>query len=264
MEVVIDNPNVGENLQDHAVVPISFEVNDGVQTAEPMLRDPKIFEALMEMYTKDRSGLLGQFFAASPTDDVALDLLCQPDGASGYYFLVKTQLNIENYSKIGEWMTPKTAGNFFILMLCLNFPFLRGNIHISSPSPTHPPTIDPGYLSHPMDLSLAALHLQFFSTIINTPPLSHLFKEGGARIPAHAFPNSQPPTLEEAKELVRETLISNYHPMGTCMIGPVGVGVVDSWLIVHGTRHLRAVDASVFPVMPEGVPITGLRKGRRI
>lgn len=36
--VVIDNPNVGENLQDHLMTGISFEVTDDVMTGDPLLR----------------------------------------------------------------------------------------------------------------------------------------------------------------------------------------------------------------------------------
>jgi len=36
--VVVDNPNVGENLQDHLISAISFEVNDDVAAADPLMR----------------------------------------------------------------------------------------------------------------------------------------------------------------------------------------------------------------------------------
>src|SRR6202012_4265893 len=107
--------------------------------------------------------------------------------------------------------------NYFTLFTSLNHPFSRGSVHINSALPTDKPTMDPAYLSHPMDLELLARHVQFFSVLISTPPLSRFFKKGGKRIPTYAFPNgTEAPTLDEAKELVRRTLLSNYHPMGTC------------------------------------------------
>ena len=37
------------------------------------------------------------------------------------------------------------------------------------------------------------------------------------------------------------------HPVGTCRMGPEGVGAVDERLRVHGIQGLRVIDASVFP-----------------
>lgn len=55
--VVIDNGNVGENLQDHPNAGFSFEVRDGVETVDVLARqDVKAIGAAMEAYTKDRSG----------------------------------------------------------------------------------------------------------------------------------------------------------------------------------------------------------------
>lgn len=63
IEVVVENDNVGENLQDHVIVPISFEVNDGVPTAEAFRDNPEIVPQLMELYAKTGGGP----FAAAPT-----------------------------------------------------------------------------------------------------------------------------------------------------------------------------------------------------
>lgn len=52
---------------------------------------------------------------------------------------------------------------------------------------------------------------------------------------------------------VRDSFSSEYHPMGTCAMGPRQEGgVVDERLRVHGTRNLRVVDASVFPLQVRG------------
>lgn len=46
--VAIDNPGVGENLQDHLMVGISFEVKDGVETLDDLARqDPRASEAAL-------------------------------------------------------------------------------------------------------------------------------------------------------------------------------------------------------------------------
>lgn len=57
--IVIDNPNVGEHLQDHAIVPQSFEVNDDIPSAD-VARDPNVVGALMQLYNTASEGPLGQ------------------------------------------------------------------------------------------------------------------------------------------------------------------------------------------------------------
>ena len=52
---------------------------------------------------------------------------------------------------------------------------------------------------------------------------------------------------------MRNSFSSEYHPIGTCAMGPKGKGgVVSERMLVHGTRNLRVVDASVFPLQVRG------------
>jgi choline dehydrogenase-like flavoprotein len=46
-----------------------------------------------------------------------------------------------------------------------------------------------------------------------------------------------------------ENLNTEWHPLGTASLGPLGEGgVVSDDLIVYGTSNLRVVDASVIPM----------------
>lgn len=57
IETVIDNPNVGENLQEHGFVPFSWEAAEGL-TAEA-LRNPEIGAATMAAWQQSGAGPLG-------------------------------------------------------------------------------------------------------------------------------------------------------------------------------------------------------------
>ncbi|KAK7744550.1 hypothetical protein SLS53_003435 [Cytospora paraplurivora] len=77
--VVVDNPGVGENLQDHVFAPVSFEVADG-QVTRDVVRDPAVVEAMVKQYTESRSGPLGDVpltFAFLPPVD-GLERLSTP------------------------------------------------------------------------------------------------------------------------------------------------------------------------------------------
>ncbi|KAM3072529.1 hypothetical protein ACMFMG_009325 [Clarireedia jacksonii] len=290
IEAIVDNPNVGEKLQDHAVVAVSFEAAEGIQTADVIGRNPEIMGPLIEMYQNDGSGPLGQFFTASaymplpslfspeatsdlanilskssnlPNDktqeEIVLDLLSQPNAATSHYFMAKVQMNVGTSTTISEYFKPKHAEDYITLFVSQNFPLSRGSVHIASSNAQDKPIIDPKYLSHPLDIELLARQVQFFHHLISTAPFSHNFKPGGKRIPEYGFQDNREPTVEEAKRIVKNHLLSHFHPVGSCAMLPREKGgVVDTELRVYGTEGLRVVDASVFPLNVRGNPITAV------
>lgn len=57
--VVVDNPNVNENLQDHPNTDVSFEVADGMKTMDGLSRqEPEAFNSAMEDYINHKRGPL--------------------------------------------------------------------------------------------------------------------------------------------------------------------------------------------------------------
>lgn len=59
--------------------------------------------------------------------------------------------------------------------------------------------------------------------------------------------------LKAAKDYVRRTMISAWHPCGTCAMLPLADGgVLNQKLIVYGTKSGRVVDASMIPLIPRG------------
>lgn len=55
----VDSPGVGENLQDHLMTGVSFEVADGVMTGDPLVRqEPGVLELFMKMYQEHQAGPL--------------------------------------------------------------------------------------------------------------------------------------------------------------------------------------------------------------
>ncbi len=57
IDVLIDNPNFGENLQDHGYVPFSWELADD-QASGVILGDPQVAGAAMAAYQQAKAGLL--------------------------------------------------------------------------------------------------------------------------------------------------------------------------------------------------------------
>ncbi|MCJ1356971.1 MAG: hypothetical protein MMC33_006967 [Icmadophila ericetorum] len=284
IKVMIDNPYVGENLQDHVAAHLSLEMADGLMSVD-MLREPGIMDAIMSLYINSKSGPLAQgtFSSAfTPMMDfldisrkaelvrmldeilgnvkngshpaltkqhsLIKNILLRENDSSSQYFAAPFQLNSHEGPDPQEHLKPTTPGNYLTIFVALSHPFSRGSVHINSADPNVAPTIDPKYFSHPLDIEILARHVQFFETIAKTEPFSTLLKPNGRRIPVDTHVED----LATAKELSK-LLISNYHPTGTCAMMPRDMGgVVNERLIVHGTTNLRVVDASIMPMIPRG------------
>lgn len=282
IKVLSENPNVGQNLQDHLLVPLGFQAAKGESTTEAY-RDPKVFAAALETYRVNHTGPLAgspasallsysQILSSSgrgpvPPRNLSAFKLGGEDipGLCEQYDLVLQKLRDPNVASAQELfftggespqfgdnitqlfqLDPVTApDSYFTMFGVLEHPFSRGSVHITSSDPTVAPAIDPNYLSHPLDLvvtSSIALHLQ---TVGQTQPLASHLKNGGTVFQ----PGYQRLTEQNVADQVRATFSSEYHPIGTCAMQPAHKGgVVDERLRVYGTKNVRVVDASIFPL----------------
>lgn len=284
IEVVVENPNVGENLQDHPMSGMCLEVIDGLPTID-MIRDPAVIQGAMEAYQSDRAGPLTSSFhsiASLPlveflSEEGKLELkklldaniedpppsqprsqplqhailrsiLESPTDGSIVIGMGASQLHFEA-SLQKDIYAITDPGNYMCFLVALAHPYSRGSVHITSPSASDAPEIDPRYFSHPLDLEILARHVRYIPTIASTQPLGSLIKDGGQRLPK----GTDISTLTAAKEHVKRNLITNNHPCGTCaMLPKESDGVVDERLRVYGVGGLRVVDASIFPMIPRG------------
>ncbi|KAL2194109.1 hypothetical protein P885DRAFT_43842 [Corynascus similis CBS 632.67] len=277
--VVVENPNVGEHVQDHPIVCQSFEVADGVPSGD-VLRDPNVLQALMGMYQTGGAGPLGQSVIsvaytpvvdgsgvvsaeakaellakhessfATPEGKVLRSLVESPKETTFEYLLFPSQVAIpERPTSMAHYITPVLPENYITVMTIINQPFSRGKVHITSADVKAAPLWDPRYNADPLDMELLARGVQFVERIVDpATPFGQVLKQGGKR---------QPPLraddLETAREIVRQRQISVFHVSGSCAMRPRDHGgVVDERLRVHGTRRLRVVDASVIPLEPVG------------
>ncbi|KAF4624906.1 hypothetical protein G7Y89_g13263 [Cudoniella acicularis] len=283
--VVIDNGNVGENLQDHPNAGLSFEVADGVETIDGLARqDMAAIGAAMEAYTKTQSGpfasggnFSGGFLPVldfiSPEGEKELQRLLQfqihdnkpfskyhtefvdsllhtATEGSGGFFSYPAQGNFIQEVDIQDIIGSSSPGNYLTICCMLLHPLSRGSSHINSSSPGTKMTIDPKYLSNPLDLEILARHVRYIGKIVSSEPLKSFLKPGGRR--SHGAPKDLD-NLEEVKEYVKKAVLSSWHPTSTCAMLPLEKGgVVNTKLLVYGTKNLRIVDASVIPLSTRG------------
>ncbi|MCJ1387803.1 hypothetical protein MMC18_000646 [Xylographa bjoerkii] len=228
--MIIDNPSVGENLQDHLFAAIYFEVNDDVVTKDDLLRQvPEVVQKAMVEYQTSRTGPLCvggvTSFAIMPlveflsengqkTQRELLDRSLNTKAQTGFpsqpsqYSFLRSILESPTQGSASYFLTPAQAGlgsnlkgvipgNFITFGTSPLNPFSRGSVHISADNTAQKPTIDPKYLSHPLDIEIFPCHLQYLETIADTQPFASLLKPGGVWTPRMR-------DLDAAKEFVRD------------------------------------------------------------
>ncbi|KAK4957136.1 hypothetical protein LTR10_005094 [Elasticomyces elasticus] len=263
IDVVYANPAVGENLQDHIRPGLSFELNDD---APPRSSMP--VEEARRLYQENRSGPWAEqgafafaymplvpFLGPEETQELKtlLDQHLKEDKGWSPFIrkrnaFIREAIESSDEATAVAFMSRKPPpgsedGNFVTLNSMLSHPFSAGSAHITSRNPETKPNIDFAYYSHPLDLEIHARHVQVLEKLAMTEPLASYIKPEGRRHPYYPAI-----TINKAKELVRNFSTTNYHPCGTCSLGPV----VDSRLNVKGTGGLRIVDASIMPIIPRG------------
>ena len=124
-------------------------------------------------------------------------------------------------------------------------PERRGWIRIKSADPTVYPSIQPNYLSDPLDREVIVAGLKWARKIAAQPALRP-YVQGGL-MPADTLT-----TDAELLDYARNNGATIYHPVGTCQMGHGTRAVVDPQLRVHGIEGLRVVDASIMPRLVSG------------
>jgi choline dehydrogenase len=123
----------------------------------------------------------------------------------------------------------------------------RGRIRLRSADPRHRPAIDPGYLSDERDGRALAAGLKLAREFVTARPMAAICS-------SELAPGAHVRSDAELLNYVRSSVVTLYHPVGTCTMGGDSRwnSVVDLELKVRGVTGLRVVDASVMPVVPRG------------
>jgi len=215
--VVRDLPGVGQNLQDHPRVAVTWE------STKPLGLTPAEREEAARDYGRDRTGPLtstgigaGAFVRTRPEEPV-------PD--------------------VQVIPTANPAANAWSLHVALMRPRSRGSLLLRSADPEAPPVIRAGYLSDERDLDVLVRGLDFARRLAGQPALAEY--RGPEVAPGVA-------AGDDLRPHVRKNATTFYHPVGTCRMGKDALSVVDHELRVHGVAGLRVIDASVMPELVGG------------
>jgi choline dehydrogenase len=227
IEVVVDLPGVGQNLQDHINSGVIYTTDEPVSLIVGM--EP---EHQLEFAEQGRGPLTSNVaeaggFWRSSDDLPAADL----------------QFHAAPVMFVDEGLgDPVAHGVSF--GACILTPKSRGSVTLRSNDPSAKPWIRHSFLAEDEDVQVMLDGLRLTMDIARAPALSRYCRE-----PFVAPASGEDDDLRAHLARRSQTL---YHPVGTCAMGSDPSAVVDADLRVYGVEALRVVDASVMPVVPRG------------
>jgi len=238
--IVVENNEVGANLQDHLSIGYTFEGDRSTINNLLASWPRRIFQGVR--YILSKTGPLslsvnqaGGFIRTDMT-------LCRPN--------MQLYFQPASYSYVEDWprrplMRPDSFSGFSISAQPLR-PKSRGTVMIKTRNQDESPEIKPEYFSVESDLDEMLIGAKTIRKLVSLSPLAEVIKR-------EVTPGPSIRTDEQLVSDIRRRADTVYHPVGTCRMGhSVSQTVVDLELTVRGTKNLRVVDASVFPKLVSG------------
>jgi choline dehydrogenase len=223
IEVLLDQPAVGENLSDHAA---AYNV---WTTPEPESLLQALEPAALEEFNATQTGPFASNLAESGGFARVEEGAAAPDVQFHFAAIQIVEEGMGDPEAHGAWVSP-----------CLLTPRSRGGVRLASADPTAKPIVRNRFYSAEGDLERMVAAVRLMEEICAQPALR----------PYCAGPFTAP--ADDSDDAIRahvaRTTFPIYHPVGTCAIG----SVVDEELRVQGLEALRVVDASVMPAVPRG------------
>ena len=226
---------VGENLQDHITTVPAYRTKSHKGTfGFSLMGAVDITKAIWQWITK-RQGIITTNFAEScafmytdegaPCPDIQLELVIGL---------------VDDHNRKLHW------GHGYSLHATLMRPKSRGTVKLSSSNPKADPLIDPNFLDHEDDMRVLVKGLKKSLEVME----SKQFDSVKGKMLYDVDLNDE----ESMKNFIRNHADTEYHPVGTCKMGPDSdpMAVVDSELRVKGIEGLRVIDASIMPTLVTG------------
>lgn len=239
IELVAESPQVGNNLQDHLIPPMAWQVKPGVFSYNKELGGPKLIWNLLRYLATRRGPMtipaaeIGAFVKSDPAlDRPDIQFHCLPITGD-----LKAAARGEK-SKLSDH-PGLTLGPYFLR------PESRGTAMAATPDPHDIPAVLHNYLHAPEDQAVTVKALKIARAAAAAPALAAL-------IVAETDPGLSAQSDDELLAFARQNGMTGYHPVGTCRMGIDADAVTDPQLRVKGVKGLRVVDASVMPRLISG------------
>jgi choline dehydrogenase len=235
VEVLMDVPGVGQNLQDHFSVHIKAKTLPGSSYNFDLLGWRRYWQGFRYIATKRGYLALGSSLAAAfvrSTPDVEyadLEISFRP---MTFTYSDSGSVAVDPYHAI-------SASIYRVR------PASRGQVVLRSADPLVAPSFHPNYLQAEEDRYAMLAGLRQVRSIFTSRPLA-------SSIVQELSPGADIQSDESLMEFMKQQGKCAYHPAGTCKMGRDAYSVVDAQLRVRGVECLRVVDASIMPTVTSG------------
>jgi choline dehydrogenase len=237
IDVVVDRPGVGENLQDHLQMRLIYKV-DGITTLNERYHAPLGLARMLAEYVLFRRGPL----TMAPSQ---LGLFTRSDARQERANL---QYHVQPLSldRFGE---PLHRFPAFTASVANLQPSSRGYVRLRGRDPAAAPAIKPNYLSTDEDRRIAVDGIRLTRRIVAQPALAPYHPT--EYLPGDQVRDDDEHAMVKAAGDIGTTI---FHPVGTAKMGLASdpMMVVDERLRVAGVERLRVVDASIMPTITSG------------
>lgn len=231
--VVLDVPEVGENLQDHFQVRMVFKAKKPV-TLNDQYNNLFRRAGIGLRYALTRRGPLSVSAGYGTAFFKSDQRLETPD--------IQVHFIIFSTDKMGQSLHPFSG---FTASVCHLRPQARGSIHAKTANIADAPSIRVNYLSAEEDRRANVDGLRFLRSIMQAPAMEAYMEqelEPGLAVTSDA----------DLLAYARAKGSTIYHPSGTCRMGPDERAVVGPDLKVKGIEGLRVADGSIMPRLVSG------------
>ncbi|KAL7410465.1 hypothetical protein BDY24DRAFT_399921 [Mrakia frigida] len=270
IDVVVDIP-VGYNLQDHLSNTMYWSTPPGTVTWGTLRDNTTVAAAALANYqngdyTNSQWTYVNEAIGYISLADImpnnytvyaqsAVDFLeANVDAIQNAQGLNAAQRKgIEEMYKVTNGFLTNDVGQLEILLTMLGggttvgiqvahqHPYTRGTVLINSRDAFVAPTIDPRYYGHQYDIDLTAAGLVWAKSLAAAAPNNEFMIE-------QTYPTADV-TGDALETWFKAGCTTEYHILGTCSMLPRDSGgVVDTNLVVYGTKNVRVVDASIMPL----------------
>jgi choline dehydrogenase len=235
VDVRLDEPGVGANLQDHLQLRMIYKVSN-VHTLNRQANS---------LFGKAWMGLQYVFFKRGPMtmspSQLGAFTKSDPGQASANLEFHVQPLSLDKFGEPLHRFPAMTAS------VCNLRPQSRGTTHLRSRESSVAPLIAPGYLSNDSDIKVAANSIRVTRKIMQAAALAQYS-------PTEYLPGPAFNTESELATAASQIGTTIFHPVGTAKMGVLSdvLSVVDARLRAHRVSGLRIADASVMPNITSG------------
>jgi choline dehydrogenase len=241
VDVTLDLPGVGKNLQDHVDCVMSYECTKPVTLYGDLRADKLTWAVIQGM-------LFGEGVATTFPYEAGAFLKSRPDLAAPdiqLHFMPALEKTANLHFPNPFRRDPVEANHGFTLRVGPLCPESRGEITLRSSDPKAAPKIQANYLQTEFDRRTMIAGIRMARQVIAQKAFD----------PYRGRELAPGPDITTDADLVawlRASAMTTFHPVGTCKMGNDDMAVLDSRLKVRGVERLRVADASVMPIISSG------------